>query len=86
MIIGTDLVCRAMPKGDIKLVLISGTASAPTKKKLSVKSDFYGIQWIEAVIDTESLGKILGKSGSVAAIAVTDERLAEEIRLASVSN
>ncbi len=86
VIIGTDLVCRAMPKGDVKLVLISSTASDPTKKKLSVKSDFYGIEWIEAGIDTESLGKILGKSSSVAGIAITDAGLAEAIRESCVSN
>lgn len=84
-VIGTDLVCRAMPKGGVSLVLISVSASAPTKKKLSVKSEFYGIKWIEADIDTERLGKILGKSGAVAAIAITDAGFAGEIERLSES-
>ena len=84
-VIGTELVCRAMPKGGVSLVVISESASAPTKKKLSVKSEFYGIKWIEAGIDTERLGKILGKSGAVAAVAITDTGLADEIERLSVS-
>ena len=84
-VIGTDIVCRAMPKGQIRLVLISATASAPTKKKLSVKSDFYGIKWLEAEIDTDRLGNILGKSGAVAAVAITDPNFAEEIGRLAVS-
>lgn len=84
-VIGTDLVCRAMPKGQIRLVLISQSASAPTKKKLSVKSDFYGIKWLEAEIDTERLGNILGKSGAVAAVAITDSGFAEELARLAVS-
>ena len=84
-VIGTDLVCRAMPKGQVRLVLISASASAPTKKKLSVKSDFYGIKWIEAEIDTERLGAILGKSGTVATVAIVDNGFAEEIERLSAS-
>ena len=84
-VIGTDLVCRAMPKGQIRLVLTSQSASAPTKKKLSVKSDFYGIKWLEAEIDTERLGNILGKSGAVAAVAITDSGFAEELARLAVS-
>ena len=84
-IIGTDLICRAMPKGEIEVVVISHTASDSTKKKLSTKSEFYGIHSIEAGLDTECLGKILGKTGDVAAVAITDKGLAEEIKKAAVS-
>ena len=86
VIIGTELVCRAMPKGEVKLVVISAASSLPTKKKLTVKSDFYKIPWVEADIDTDSLGHILGKSSSVAAVAITEERFAEEISKATVSD
>ena len=75
-----------MPKGKIRLVVISGAASEATKKKLSVKSDFYGIPWVEAEIDTERLGNLLGKSYSPAAVAVTDDGFAEEIKKATVLN
>lgn len=86
LIIGTELVCRAMPGGRVKLVLVSASASAATKKKLFVKSGFYGISAIEVDIDTVSLGNLLGKSYSPAAIAVTDSGFAEEIKKATVLN
>ena len=85
-VIGTEQICIAMPKGRLRLVVISCAASAATKKKLSVKSDFYKIPWVEAEIDTESLGHLLGKESAVAAVAVTDEGFAEEIIKATVSN
>ena len=78
-VIGTELVCRAMPKGEVKLVVISSTASDSTKKKLTVKSAFYGISWVLIEIDTERLGALVGKGGAVAAIAITDRMFADEI-------
>ena len=86
VIIGTELVCRAMPTGRVKLVLVSNTASEATKKKLFVKSDYYSISAIEVDIDTERLGNLLGKSYAPAAIAVTDEGFADEIKKATVLN
>lgn len=82
-IIGTELVCRAMPKGEVKLVVISSTASDSTKKKLTVKSAFYGISWVLIEIDTERLGALVGKGGAVAAIAITDQMFADEVVKAS---
>ena len=86
VIIGTELVCRAMPTGRVKLVLVSSTASEATKKKLFVKSDYYSISAIEVDVDTERLGNLLGKSYAPAAVAVTDDGFAEEIKKATVSN
>ena len=78
-VIGTDLICRAMPTGTLKLVVLSNTASPATKKKLTVKSEFYGIGLVESDIDTESLGTLLGKSGAVAAVGICDDAFAMEI-------
>ena len=86
LIIGTELVCRAMPTGRAKLVLVSKSASEATKKKLFVKSDYYSISAIEVDIDTERLGNLLGKGYAPAAVAVTDDGFAEEIKKATVSN
>ena len=82
-VIGTELVCRAMPKGEIRLVVISSTASDSTKKKLTVKSAFYGISWVIAEIATERLGALVGKGGAVAAVAITDPLFADEVIKAS---
>ena len=78
-IVGTDLVCRAMPSGKVKLTVISCGASDSTKKKLTVKSEFYGLRSLVAEIDTEELGRVIGKASAVAAVAVTDEMFAAEI-------
>ena len=80
LVIGTELICRAMPKGGVKLVVVAKDASAATKKKLFSKSSFYSISAIEADIDTDSLGELLGKTYSPAAVAVTDDGFAVEIK------
>lgn len=83
--IGTELICKQLPQRDIRLVLISGSASDGTKKKLVHKCEFYEIPAIEVDIDTECLGRILGKSYTPAAVGVCDEGFAREIKKATVS-
>ena len=78
-IVGTDLVCRAMPSGKVKLTVVSSGASDSTKKKLTVKSEFYGTRVLLADINTEELGRVVGKASAVAAVAVTEEMFATEI-------
>lgn len=82
-VVGTDLVCKAMPSGKIRLVVISGSASDNTVKKLTNKSEFYSIDCVRVELDTEKLGQILGKERPTAAVGVTDEGLATEIKKAS---
>ena len=79
IIVGTDLVCSAMPKGKVKLTVISDGASDSTKKKLTQKSEFYGITSVVTEIDTAELARVIGKDSNIAAVAVTDERFATEI-------
>ena len=84
-VIGTELICRAMPKrgdGRIRLVIISDKASDATRKKLAVKCEFYGIDYVEVNMDTDELGHLLGKQFAPAAVAVTDENFAREIKRA----
>ena len=83
--IGTELICSAMAKGGKNkplLVLVSRSASDGTKKKLSTKSEFYGVECTEINIDSDELGRLLGKLYAPAAVAITDEGFAREIRLA----
>lgn len=82
LILGTDIVCRAMPKrggGRVLLVAVSCTASDATKKKLFTKSEFYGIRAIEIPVSADELGRLLGKSHPTAAVGITDEGFAKEI-------
>lgn len=80
LIIGTELICRAMPHGNIQLVIASSAASQATRKKLFAKSDYYKITAVSADIDTETLGSLLGKTYAPAAVAVTDAGLAEALK------
>lgn len=80
LIIGTEMICRAMPKGVAELVVVSSGASCGTKKKLFYKCEFYSTELIEIDIDTERLGRLLGKTYTPAAVAVTDHGIAEQIK------
>ena len=84
-VIGTEMVCRAMKiRGEnrIRLVIISDKASDATRKKLTVKSEFYGIEHLEVDIEQQELGHLLGKTTAPAAVAVTDDGFAKEIKKA----
>ncbi len=82
--IGTEIVCTSLAKTKDRprLVLYSHTASDNAKKKIVTKSQFYGIEAIEIPIDTEELGRLLGKEYTPAALAVLDDGFAKEIRQA----
>lgn len=82
LIIGTESVCRAMAKGSPKLVLVSDAASEGTKKKLTVKSEFYGIPHASVPLEAEKIGSLLGKTFAPMAIAVTDSGFSAEIKKA----
>lgn len=83
LVLGTELVCSRMPSGAVKLTVISSTASDGTKKKLTTKSLFYNIPTVVIDIDTDELGRLLGKLHPTAALAVTDSGFAREILKAS---
>lgn len=79
LIIGTESVCRAMAKGTPKLVLVSDTASEGTKKKLTVKCEFYGIPHESLPMEADKIGALLGKTYAPMAVAVTDSGFSREI-------
>jgi ribosomal protein L7Ae-like RNA K-turn-binding protein len=83
LVIGTEPVCRAMAKGTLSLVIISRSASQATIKKLTVKSEFYGIEYAVLDIPAEELGRIIGKSYAPMTVGVCDAGLAKAILSAS---
>lgn len=85
LVLGTEQVSVAMAKSGDKrprLVLISYEASANTKKKLTTKGEFYGIQTTTIDLDAQTLGQLLGKSYPPMTVAVCDDAFAREIRTA----
>ena len=82
VVIGTELIAKALARGGVRLVVISSGASELTKKKLTTKSEFYGVMSIEVGIEPDELGKLLGKTYAPAAVAITGDGFAEEIKKA----
>lgn len=86
IVVGTEQICGAMARerqGRPCLVIISEGASEASKKKLSVKAEFYGIDVITVKMDMEELGRILGKTYTPAGVAVIDKGFARQIKLLS---
>ncbi len=81
VIAGTPMVCAAMAE-DKKppLVLYAEGASAASQKKIVCKSEFYGVEAISLPISAEELGHAIGKTGAIAAVAVTDEGFADAMK------
>jgi len=78
---GTPLVCEALAKRKPPcLVLLSEGASAATAKRITDKCRFYRVPLLTVAADTERLARAVGKSCALAAVAVTDESFARELR------
>ena len=75
------MVCEAVRKGSAEqmLVLVACDASENTKKKLSDKCRFYGVRLLTPPLSGSELGDALGKSGTVAAVAIDDAGLSAAV-------
>ncbi len=82
LICGTDMICTAMRdakgKGPL-LVLEASDTSEGTHKKITDKCSFYGVRSVRLAESCEELARAVGKTGGLAAVAVTDENLAKLI-------
>jgi ribosomal protein L7Ae-like RNA K-turn-binding protein len=76
---GTDIVCSLLPKGIVKLVIISSDASNGTRKKIRNKCDFYGVDYVESEFDSDRLSASIGKMSATVCIAIKDEGFKAEI-------
>ncbi len=81
--VGTEMTLAGVKKtgkGRVKLVLITETASAGTKKKITGKCEFYGVEYIITEISASTLGERLGKLYAPSAVGITDDGFAKEIK------
>lgn len=80
LVLGTPMVCEEL-RGKRKpaLVVASAGASAPTKKRLATKCAFYGVPLREVPVAPDLLAHAVGKSGNLAAVAVTDPKMADAL-------
>ena len=74
-VIGSDLVVKALRAGECKLVLLASDASENTKKRITDKSATYKTRLVCVPLSADQLGLSVGKSNSVAVVAITDESL-----------
>jgi ribosomal protein L7Ae-like RNA K-turn-binding protein len=74
LIFGVPMIVEAMQKGKkVYLVLEAGDTSLNTHKKITDKCSFYGVEKIKLEFDSAELSNSVGKSSSLAAVAITDE-------------
>lgn len=74
LIYGVPMIIEAMQKGkSVLLVLEAQDSSDNTHKKITDKCEFYGVEKIRIEADGVTLGASVGKSSSLAAVAITDE-------------
>ena len=75
LVTGTPMVCEAMRsrKPTVLAVLEASDTSDNTHNKLVSKCTYYQIPLYRLTADTARLAHAVGKTGSVAAVGVTDE-------------
>ncbi len=74
-VFGTPMVCEALRRGGKNapvLVLEASDTSSGTHKRLCDKCSFYGVKHIRLECTGEQLAHAVGKSATLAALAVTD--------------
>ena len=81
LIFGTPMICEALrSKQKPLLVLCAADNSENTAKRLRDRCAFYAVETIVLDCDGEMLARALGKSGKLAAVAVSDENLCRLVR------
>lgn len=86
LVYGTPMVCDALKDGKkVFYVFRARGTSENTAKRISDRCKYYGVKLIDLELDTEQLGRRLGKSGELAAVALTDAGFAEGIKKLTVS-
>ena len=80
---GVPMICEALKKSGtskICLVIEASDTSENTHKKLNDKCNFYKADKIRIDSDGEALASAVGKSGSIGAVAITDEGLSDMVK------
>ena len=76
LIYGVPMVCEALKKQKTVMAVISAADNSPNSvKRLSDRCAYYGIPLYTLNIDGDTLSGAVGKSGRLAALAVTDQNL-----------
>ena len=78
LIYGVPMVCEALKKQKAVVAVLSAADNSPNSaKRLSDRCTFYGAPLYTLDIDGDTLSSAVGKSGRLAALAVTDQNLCQ---------
>ena len=78
LVFGVPMVCEALKKQKSVVLVCSASDNAPNSaKRLSDRCAFYGVPLYRLQIDRDTLSSAVGKSGRLAALAITDANLAQ---------
>ena len=78
LIFGVPMICEALRKGGIEkpvLIIEASDASDGTHKKIADKAAFYQVRVVRINCDGATLASALGKTSSLAAVAVKDKNM-----------
>ena len=82
VIFGVPMVCEAMRKGGKNspvVIFEASDTSEGTHKKIVDKAGYYKVRTVRLNCDGATLALALGKTSSLAAIAITDEQLSKMV-------
>ena len=82
VIFGVPMVIEAMRKGGKNspvIILEANDTSEGTHKKIADKAAYYKVRTVRLNCDGATLALALGKTSSLAAIAITDEQMCQMI-------
>ena len=78
LIYGVPMVCEALKKQKSVVAIFSAADNAPNSaKRLSDRCTYYSVPLYTLEIDGDTLSGAVGKSGRLAALAVTDQNLCQ---------
>ena len=78
LIYGVPMVCEALKKQKAVVAVLSAADNSPNSaKRLSDRCTYYGVPLYELQIDGDTLSGAVGKSGRLAALAITDPSLCQ---------
>ncbi len=84
LIAGAPLIFAAMHKGRPPALVVAAADASPTSaKKIRTQCEYYRVPLLISPYPREVLSHAVGESGLVAAVAVTDEGLARELKKSS---
>jgi len=80
ILIGRDAIKSGIRRGKVRFLIIAGDASKRLDRDLGVECTKYGVEWRRLKsVGKRELGMAIGRF-EAAAIALTNERLAEKVK------